>query len=153
MWTEKTKSSNHPVLKSKHITVTQLLSLVIEPELLSPITLIKNSQDIMLSHSSKECFSSHSKNQKAYNKHRRKLLITGTRNFRMWTGEGMKGEKESKHHLCAPLTPGTWEGRRAWPLGTEEGSPHYTGIFSGHSYRTWPMNSWLYNPGQWASDV
>lgn len=51
-------------------------------------------------------------------------------------------------YLYARLTPDTWEGRRAWLPGIEEGFPRCTGIFSSHSYRIWPMNNWLYNLGQ-----
>lgn len=54
-------------------------------------------------------------------------------------------------HLYAQLTPDTSAGRRAWLPGTGEGFPRCTGISSSHSYRIWPVNNWLYNPGQSAS--
>lgn len=54
-------------------------------------------------------------------------------------------------YLCAQQTLGTSTGRKAGLPASGAGSPHCSGISSGHSYTTWPESNWLCSPGQSAS--
>lgn len=59
--------------------------------------------------------------------------------------------QQNSTHLCAQQTLNTSTDRRAGLPESAAGSPHCSGISSGHFCRTWPASNWLCSLGQWAS--